>query len=153
MKYSLCIILPEQEDIKEFREAYGQVTPPHITILYRTEINAIDHINEVLKEFKPFTVTLHGNGRSEQEHFLYLLLTNPQPLLDLHKAIHTGPLENERNVRMPKYIPHLTLGEFESAKELEDAKQNFSQTVTINELAYLTHDEDGSVIKNQSLFL
>ena len=154
LKYSLAILLPEQDDIVVFRQQHNQVyTPPHVTLVYPTVVYAKEHIRRVLSSVGPFTLTLTQTAVSKRGCYLYLLVQEADFLTQLHNQLHSGPLRDERNPDMPTYVPHLTLGVFDTEEELNAAKQSFTQTARISAISFLTHDSSGAVIKQEDIDL
>lgn len=111
--------------------------PAHITLIYPTKINKQELFNHVAKQLKdklPITITLEGLDRSAKEHYLYLRIFDEEKIMELHDALKSGILKDAKNEDMPTYIPHISLGVFESNEELEKAKEEIhlpSQTITI----------------------
>lgn len=152
--YSLAIILAEQQDIKSYRREHLEVyTPPHITLVYPFEKNFFKHAQQVLSEQEPFTIVLNNIGVSAKEYYLYLLPEKDEVLHELHEKLHTGILAHHANADMPTYIPHLTLGVFNSQTQLQENVQVFKQVVHVDKMVFLTHDDSGSVVTTQEILL
>ncbi|MFW6383754.1 MAG: 2'-5' RNA ligase family protein [Nanoarchaeota archaeon] len=130
------VILPEKNNrIEKVRKKYlpdYHKYEPHITLVYPFDVeeqNALnEHIQNCLKEFKPFQITLHGLGASAKDYFLYLLVEKgKEELIQLHKKLNSGILEGFKNPDMPDYIPHLTLGIFQGKTELHNVIKEISK--------------------------
>jgi 2'-5' RNA ligase len=107
---------------KEYNPDYKKIIP-HITLVYPFENvnqeNLIKHIKKQLKNTKKFKITLRGFGKSAKEYYLYLLVKKGNTnLITLYKKLNSGLLKNFKKKDMPRYIPHISLGNFKTAQEI-----------------------------------
>ncbi|MGM5488668.1 MAG: 2'-5' RNA ligase family protein [Nanobdellota archaeon] len=115
-----------------------------------------DHIQQSIKPFAPFDITLSGLKRSAKGFYLYLCVSmGNDRIVALHKALHTGILRDCHNPDMPTYIPHMTLGIFENDDHRTAAMQNIPQlsvTTRIDTIQLITvEDQEITLQKDFSL--
>jgi len=128
---------------------------PHITLVYLFEIEnqkeLYTHIQESIKNIKSFDLSLCGLKKSAKEYYLYLLVDKGKDkITKLYQKLNSGILKDFKNKDMPKYIPHLSLGVFETKKEIgiaisEIKKEEICFETTINSIQLLTIDKDHSL--------
>ncbi|MFW6030435.1 MAG: 2'-5' RNA ligase family protein [Halanaerobiales bacterium] len=158
MKQSITILLDKDESIEQIRKKYipnYEKFEPHITLVFPFEFEDQDklkeHIYESLENFEPFKISLEGLQKSSKDYYLYLLVDKcKKEIINLHKKLNSGILKDFRNPDMPKYIPHLSMGVFESNEEIEKAieeisKMNIKFETRVNSVQLLTLDEDHSL--------
>jgi 2'-5' RNA ligase len=117
------------------------------------------HIQNSIKEIKPFDISLMGLRKSAREYYLYLLINdNENIIIKLYRKLNSGILSRFKNKDMPKYIPHVTLGVFDSKKDIDEAmrsikKEKLSVSLIISNISLLTLNLDNSIksIKNFKL--
>ena len=166
MKQVINILLKPKKKIERIRkmlEVNIKKFKPHITIVYPFDLenqnNLSNHIKSSIQDVKKFKLTLNGLKKSAKGNHLYLLVDKgKKELIDMYKKFHRGILKDFRNKDMPKYIPHLSLGDFKSRKEIDRAiqeikKQNLYFEMQIKSLQLITLKRNYSIkkIKNFNL--
>tara|TARA_Y100000034_G_C6896509_1_gene413442 strand:- start:1704 stop:2204 length:501 start_codon:yes stop_codon:yes gene_type:complete len=166
MKQVITILLRPNKKIEEIRKKSGINTKkfkPHINIIYPFELKdqkrLFKHIKESIKNIKKFRLTLKGLKKSTKEYYLYLLVDKgKKQTRRLYNQLHKGILKDFKNKDMPKYIPHLSLGNFKSKKEIDKAikeikKENIYFETKISSVQLLTLNKDSSLksVKNFKL--
>jgi len=124
MHYSL-VCYPEfdektEENIEAFRRKYDPFVDswrPHIPFIFPVPCNGVeeerftDHVETVLKNWKPFPVRIGGFAKS-WDHWLFLLLKEGnREAVALHDELYTGILSPYLR-RDIEYIPHIGIGLF-----------------------------------------
>jgi hypothetical protein len=109
-----------EENIKTFRRKYdsfADVWKPHIPFIFPVPCSQIDegkfteHVETVLRNWKPFPIRMGGFSKS-WDHWLFLLLKEGnEKAIALHDELYTGILSAylRRNIQ---YIPHIGIGLF-----------------------------------------
>jgi len=109
-----------EEDIEVFRREYDPFADfwkPHIPFIFPVPCNEIEeeklveHIETVLKSWKPFHIHIGGFAKS-WDHWLFLLLKEGnREAIALHDELYTGILAPflRRDI---EYIPHISIGLF-----------------------------------------
>ncbi|MGD9276904.1 MAG: 2'-5' RNA ligase family protein [Candidatus Pacearchaeota archaeon] len=166
MKQVISIILKKDKQIEKFRKKFGtdvKTFKPHVNMVYPFEVSDQDklreHIENSLKDIKKFKLTLKGIKKSAKGYYLYLLVDKgKKDLLKMYKNLHKGLLKNFKNKDMPKYIPHLSMGNFSSKKEIDSAmkelkKENLFLETEIKSIQVLTISKNHKLkgIKNFKL--
>ncbi len=166
MKQVINILLKPKKKIERIRKILGvniKKFKPHITIVYPFDLenqnNLSNHIKSSIQDVKKFKLTLNGLKKSAKGNHLYLLVDKgKKELIDMHKKLHRKILKDFRNKNIPKYIPHLSLGNFKSRKEIDKAiqeikKQNLYFEMQIKSLQLITLKRNYSIkkIKNFNL--
>lgn len=166
MKQVINLLLEKDRIIEGVRKQYlldYKKYEPHINIVYPFEVedqNKLDeHIKDSIKETKPFNLKLKGVQQVGNGFYLYLLVNKGEDqLLKLHSKLSSGILSGFENKEMPKYVPHITLGIFQSQEEIDSAieglkEQNIEQNIKIESIQLLTLKEDDTIdsIKNYNL--
>jgi len=135
----------------------------HISLVYNFNISnqreLFVHIQKSIKGIKPFNIKLKGLGKSAKEYYLYLLINkNKSIIMKLYKKLNLGLLSGFENKNLPKYIPHVTLGIFNSRKDIDEAsnsleKDRLGVNMVISKISLLTLNPDNSIksIKNFKL--
>ena len=150
---------PERDrKIEEIRKRYGadiKKFRPHISLVYPFEVKDQErlfaHIKHSIKDIKSFKIILKKLEKSKREHYLYLSpIKGKNNLLNLHKKLNSGILNKFKNKDMPKYIPHLSLSNFESKKEIDNAIKELSKEkpiykTKISAIQLLTLNKDFSI--------
>ncbi len=102
-------------DIRKTYDPTAFFIPPHITLVFPTpdsigEQALISHIQEVLKDWRPFNIKF-GGLRRNRDHWLFLMVQEGEDeIKKLYGVLHTGILDDGRDVS--KFLPHLGLGLF-----------------------------------------
>lgn len=156
---ALVVLLPERvsAEINPWRRAhdpnYG-IVPPHITVAYPPFISEQQWpvlrstVRQCLGRFRPFRILLHGVGAFEADsHVLWLQVQDDGWLSRIRSALmrclpeYVPPLPFE-------YVPHVTLGVFDSPLHLAQAQdairaQMKPHRFTVRRLTYLSPDQHG----------
>jgi hypothetical protein len=108
------------EDIEAFRRKYDPFVDswkPHIPFIFPVPCNEVeeekftDHVETVLKNWKPFSIRIGGFVKS-WDHWLFLLLKEGNgEAIALHDDLYTGILSPYLR-RDIDYIPHIGIGLF-----------------------------------------
>lgn len=165
MTQIITIILKNNKQIEKSRTRFGINTTkikPHINIVYPFELNekiVEDIIKNSLKDVKKFHLTLKGLKKSAKGYYLYLLVNKGKAeIMKIYSRLHSSELSKFKNKDMPKYIPHLSLGNFKTKKEFDSAfketkekKLEFKSKVNSIQLVTLNKDYSIKKIKNFKL--
>lgn len=135
MKQVINIPLGPISEVDEVRQRYDPGFPKvenHITLVYPFEVYSRDdlirHISRALRGFQSFEITLSGLKKSAKDYYLYLLVDKgKEEVVKLHERLNSGLLKGVKNEDMPMYIPHITLGIFDSEEEIDNAVKEISQ--------------------------
>ena len=157
-------ILISNPRIDILRKKYDKVfkkIKTHVTLVYPFEVKdqakLQEHIEYCLSGIEPFEITFEKFRKSGN----YLVLDvgrNQDKLLDLYKKLNSGILSGFENKDISIYLPHITMGLFDSNEELMKALgemrqrgSNFRITVDKISLLTLNDDETAKEIKNFEL--
>jgi 2''-5'' RNA ligase len=167
-KRRTIMIFPEFENINiidEIREKYDPLAKhvkPHVTLIFTFEstLSTIDietHLSEVLKNIKPFKLTLHEIIKIDNPLGMYLFL-NIKNGIDkikiLNKELYKGILEEFKPdwLNENTFLPHMTIGSFKSKDELDNAfkntkfiKDNFNTIVNKISVEIIDENEDSII--------
>jgi len=109
-----------EENIKPFRKKYDPFVDslkPHIPFIFPVpcseveEAKLTEHVETVLKNWKPFHIHI-GGFRKSWDHWLFLLLKKGnEEAIALHDELYTGILSPYLR-RDIEYIPHIGIGLF-----------------------------------------
>jgi hypothetical protein len=109
-----------KENIEAFRRKYDPFADswkPHIPFIFPVPCNEVEeaklteHIETVLKNWKPFPISIGGFTKS-WDHWLFLLLKEGnREAIALHDELYTGMLLPYLR-RDVEYIPHIGIGLF-----------------------------------------
>jgi len=109
-----------EENIEAFRRKYDAFVDcwkPHIPFIFPVPSNEIEegkfreHVETVLKKWKPFPIQIGGFTKS-WDHWLFLLLKKGnEKAIALHDELYTGILSPYLR-RDIEYIPHIGIGLF-----------------------------------------
>lgn len=156
---ALVVLLPKRicAEINTMRRAhdpnYG-IMAPHITVAYPPFVPAEQWpsmrlaVRQCLGQFRPFQIRVRGLGTFEDDHFVLWLRVEDDGQLSRVRAalMHCLP---ERVPPLPfEYVPHVTLGVFDSQSDLNQAEgkipaQMKPRRFTVRRLTYLSPDERG----------
>ena len=166
MKQILVIEFERTELIEKIRRKYlpySNRIEPHVTLVYPFTIDNQNelskHISNSLKKFKPFKVKFRGIQKSVNDFFLYLLVEEGKNIIiDLHNRLNGGILKDFRNQDMPIYIPHISIGKFESKNEIDNAikeisKLNISYETFVDKIQLLTIDNKHNLESRKNIKL
>jgi len=158
MKQAISIFLEKNNEIEKVRKEHVpnyEKFEPHITLVYPFEVKnqskLKEHISNSLKDFESFYISLKGIQKSAKGYCLYLLVDEgKEKVMKLHEKLNEGILSNFRNLDMPEYIPHLTIGVFDSEEKRDNAfkkisEMNISFKMRINSIQLLTINDDFSL--------
>ena len=135
---ALVILVPEAEPLVEpFRQCFDPSAalgvPAHVTLLYpfiapeRIDADILDKVTECFGGFAPIAFSLTEVGRFPAET-LYLAPTPDEPFRRLTMAIWDRfPDTPPYGGAWPDIVPHLSIGRFADAGELERVADEFSQ--------------------------
>jgi hypothetical protein len=108
------------EDIETFRrkyDPYADSWKPHIPFIFPVPCNEIEeekfteHVETVLKNWKPFPIQIGGFTKSWDHWLLLLLKKGNEEAIALHDELYTGILAPYLR-RDIEYIPHVGIGLF-----------------------------------------
>jgi 2'-5' RNA ligase len=148
-------ILIKNPRIEILRKKYDHVfrkVKTHVTLVYPFEIKdhakLVEHIEYCLAGMAPFEIVLDKLRKSRN----YLVLDvgkNQEKLLNLHKKLNSGILSGFENKELSIYLPHITLGMFDSHEELmkvinELRERGSNFRVIVDKISLLTLNDDGS---------
>jgi len=168
MKQAILILFnknwnKELEEIRKKYVEYSKKINPHISLIYPFKIenqNELkNHILKTTKKFNSFEIELNKFGKSKNEYYLYLLPKNEnEQLLKLHNSLQSGILANTKNEEMGKYIPHITLGVFNTEKEINSAldkckNSNLSYKTKVDKIQLITFDDEYNIVKSDEFSL
>lgn len=136
MKERTIMVFPKfknMEIIKNVRNKYDPLcnkVEPHITLVFPFKSILIneqikDWMDFALKNTKPFEIELSGISKVNEtdSNYLFLNITRGQEIfINLNLALYKGILK-EFKADIP-YVPHMTIGKFETKQQLEDAYLN-----------------------------
>jgi 2'-5' RNA ligase len=158
MKQAIVIFLRKDAKVESVRKKYvphyNKFKPP-VSLVY--EFNNVNqnklygHIKKSISDIKAFNIALDGLKKSAKDYYLYLAVgKNKDKLILLHKRLNLGLLRNFKNKDMPKYIPHITLGIFNSKKEIETAikeikKENLQVKYFVDSIQLITLNGDDAL--------
>lgn len=151
MKQVINILLKLDKRVERIGRKYGALSDeikPHITLVYPFEINdqkeLTKHIENVISKSVKFKITLKGLRKSEKGYYLYLLVNRGRDkILELYKGLNSGILSGFENKDMPSFVPHISLGIFNSEEQINKAikeigKQNLKVECLIDKINLLT---------------
>jgi 2'-5' RNA ligase len=107
------------ELIDEIRRKYDPTvdwSEPHVAVVFPVpdvvgEAEFVGHIEDVLRDWKPFEIRLGGFHKS-RDHWLFLTVAKGErQVKDLYQSLYTGILEEYRRDDI-EFVPHLGLGLF-----------------------------------------
>ncbi len=108
------------ENIKAFRRKYDPFVDswkPHIPFIFPVpcseveEAKLVEHVETVLRNWKPFPIQIEGFTKSQDNWLLLLLKKGNKEAIALHDELYTGMLLPYLR-RDIKYIPHIGIGLF-----------------------------------------
>ena len=122
INYYTLLYYPKYKDnkVEDFRKKYDKNYKDwnsHITLIFPisdNEINEtelINHIQNVLKNFKSFEIHIKGLTKS-WDHWLFIILEEGNnKVTKLHDELYTGPLKKFLRDDI-EFIPHIAIGHF-----------------------------------------
>ncbi len=144
---------------KKFDPNYGFIDP-HITLVFPVdasigEENLFIHIEDVVKNWKPFPISLSGLEKSWDDYLYVPVQEGRDQIISLHDNLYSGILSPFWCKEIP-YTPHTTLGVFsdiqtasDKEKALEDAtvvarSMNIDFHSTFDSVALIQRDDQKS---------
>lgn len=132
MQERTIMIFPQfsnQEIINEIREKYDplyHLVKPHITLVFPFKSAISDtwlsqKMDECLMETVSFKLALQGISRHEDAYGNYIFLnvkSGFQEIIEIHNSLYLNIFDEQ--CRHP-FIPHMTIGNLDSADEMEKA--------------------------------
>lgn len=124
---------------KKFAPTFDLIDP-HITIMYPVpdevkQETLVQHIERVLKPWRPFPIHISGLCKS-WDHWLFLTLKEGNgDVIRLNKAVYTGILKPYHRADI-EFVPHIGLGLF--IKEGADYDHKNPQRLEFDEQRYQT---------------
>jgi len=155
MKQTINILLKSKRlDIlrTKYDSPYKKVKT-HITLVYPFEVEnqekLVEHIEYSICGISQFKITLQKARRSGK-HLVLDGADSKNLLIDLYKKLNSGILAGFENKELSIYLPHVTLGVFESNEEMNEAlaklrEQNLSYLIEVDAINLLTLNSDDSV--------
>ena len=157
---SALVILPPPDvrmavDVWRLRyDAHVHTIPPHITIAYPFVIKAEEwpdlkpDIRACLADFPSFSVEILATGVFESPANVLWLRPDHRGVIT---AIHAALAQRFPSAVPPatfEFIPHMTLGFFETAEALQQARETVERELRpmrfdVGEISYLLQDVDG----------
>lgn len=135
-------------------DAHYKFIPPHVTLkstFSSTEEEDIKRISTILKEVstkhEPFTLKVLKVSTFQPINNVIYLKIDPNPeLFNLHEALHTEELGTDKPY---KFVPHLTIGQDLSDKEMHDvlgqlSLMKFEHEETVDRFHLLYQLENGT---------
>jgi 2'-5' RNA ligase len=155
MKQVINIIIdnPRIENLRRKYDVNYKKFKTHLTLVYPFEVKdqekLKEHILFCLARLEPFEIVFQKVRKSK--NFLVLdVTTNRQKLLDLYKKLNSGILAGFENKEISIYLPHLTLGVFDSNEalmevinELRSIGSNYR--ILVDKINLATLNEDNSI--------
>ena len=165
MMQAIVIMLKKDRKIEAARKKYSKYHKfrPHISLVYPfrniNQKKLYKHIKNSIKDIKKFKIILRGLKKSARDYYLYLLVDNgKKQVMQLYRNLNLGILTGFENKDMLRYIPHLTLGVFNSKEEIDNAQIQINKKKLICEdvadsIQLLTLNQNYSIkhIKNFKL--
>ncbi|RKO24980.1 2'-5' RNA ligase family protein [Pseudarthrobacter phenanthrenivorans] len=141
------------EELQRWRASFGDpladIVPAHITLVTTTPTRdweaTLEHVREVARRQKPFTVTIAGTGTFRPVSPVVFINVEDgfDHCVDLHEKLQQGPLHRE----LPfAYHPHVTIAHDvapESLDEAETVLRNYRATFPVVSMGLYEHDADG----------
>ena len=109
-----------KKNIEAFRRKYDSFVDywePHISFIFPVpcckveEEKLVEHIERVLKKWKPFPIRIGGFEKSWDHWLLLLLREGNEKVIALHDELYTGMLSSYLSKDI-EYIPHIGLALF-----------------------------------------
>jgi len=132
---------------KKYDPNYGLIDP-HITLVFPVdasigEENLLIHIEDVVKNWKPFPISLSGLEKSWDDYLYVPVQEGRNQIISLHDNLYSGILAPFWRKDIP-YTPHTTLGVFSDIKTTSDKERALEDATimarSINLNAHSTFD-------------
>lgn len=155
------LIFPKFENINKIQKLRNKYDPlvnliaPHITIVFPFSDNIsneelIKKLNNLLKDFKPFTIVFKGISLSKDNYIFLNCMQGNQEIIELHNEIYKQIIPSHLNKSI-KYIPHITLGSARNIQELDSFDYEFKTVVDEISIEFIGEHEESIIIKNIKL--
>lgn len=163
MKQTINILIdnPRIENLRKKYDPNYKKIKTHLTLVYPFEVQKQDklkeHIEYCLGGLENFEIIFQKVRKSK--NFLVLdVTTNRQKLLDLYKKLNSGVLAGFENKELSIYLPHITLGFFNSDEELmkvinELREIGSNYRVLVDKINLVTLNKDDSIKEVESFNL
>ena len=170
MSLRTIMIFPEFDNIDiidEIREKYdplSELVRPHITIVFPFEMDITNEelsiiIENRFKNIESFVIEMQGFSKCEDRFGNYLFLnvvTGMENITQLHDLLYSNEF-SAFDLGLP-YIPHMTVGKLDDAKQLNDAfnsvKDNeavFKSRITKISVEMIGENEESIIIIEKEL--
>jgi len=147
----ICISNPRIEALRKKYDHVFTKIKTHVTLVYPFEVKdqakLNEHIEYCLEGIEPFEIVFEKMRKSNN----YLVLDvgrNQETLLNLYKKLNSGILAGFENKELSIYLPHITLGMFDSHEELmkvinELRVRGSNFRVMVDKISLVTLNDDG----------
>ncbi len=150
--------------IEILRKKYDHVfkkVKTHVTLVYpfevKDQVQLAEHIESCIGGLESFEIVFDKFRKSGN----YLVLDvgkNQEKLLSLHKKLNSGILSGFENKELSIYLPHITMGIFDSHEELmkvinELRARGSNFRVEVNKISLITLNDDGSAKETKNFLL
>ena len=141
MEQVIIIDIKNKKEINKLRKKYDpnyKKYLPHLTLIYRfkklpKEVIQ-EHIKNSIKGIKSFEVIFKGYSKSSEGLYLHLNIKKGRSnLMKLYKKLKTGPLKKIRNPKMPRYVPHISLGYCYNRNQLRKIIKSLPKNLEVRE--------------------
>ncbi len=119
------------DDIRRQFDPSYKLIAPHITLVFPFESSIrkqelMEHVSSAVGDMSCFDLKLHGIKRMDGENFYLMLgvLEGISVISDLHERLYSGILREFKPNWPGGFMPHMTLGQFESNDDLVEAHNN-----------------------------
>ncbi|MFD5277167.1 2'-5' RNA ligase family protein [Pseudarthrobacter sp. NPDC058362] len=141
------------EELQRWRASFGDplatVVPAHITLVTTTPTDnwgaTCDHVREVARRQRPFTITIAGTGTFRPVSPVVFINVEEgfDECVELHRQLQQGPLERD----LPfAYHPHVTIAHDVAPESLDEAEavlRDYRATFPVVSMGLYEHGADG----------
>lgn len=163
MKQVINIMIdnPRIEVLRKKYDADFKRFKTHLTLVYPFEVKdqakLIEHIQYCLSGLEPFEI-IFEKLRKSRDHLVLDVSRNQEKLLTLYKKLNSGILAGFENKEISLYLPHITLGVFNTHEEMmkvinELRARGSNFKAIVNKITLLTLNKDDSIHKTQEFVL
>ena len=140
--------------IQEIRNKYDRLASlvePHITLAFpfKDEISneeLIFKLSKLLQGYDSFKVSFKGISISDDNYIFLNCIEGAEIIFELHDEIYEKILPNHLKKEI-KYIPHITLGQTEDIKELENFEYEFTTLIDEISIEFIGDNEESIIIE------
>ena len=140
--------------IQEIRNKYDRLASlvePHITLAFpfKDEISdeeLIFKLSKLLQSYDSFKVSFKGISISDDNYIFLNCIEGADIIFELHDEIYEKILPNHFKKEI-KYIPHITLGQTEDIKELENFEYEFTTLIDEISIEFIGDNEESIIIE------